>query len=278
MPNYPYLKTTAFDVRNDVLDIIRKTGSGHVGGSLSSTDILVALYFSDLFNFYPTQPDHPQRDRFILSAGHLALALYSVLCRSGFFDEKLLYTYSELKSPLQGHAHRSVPGVEYSSGSLGQGLSLASGMALADKRDRKKRFTITLTSDGEHNQGQIWEAAMFANKYSLNRLINIIDKNGIQIGGTTDQIMPLGDLANKYYEFGWQVYEINGHLFPALLRALQSAKESSEKPVVIIAKTTLGKGISYMEGKYKYHDIKNLTEKGHQRALSELQKNFKPPK
>ncbi len=278
MPNYPYLKTTALDVRNDVLDIIRKTGSGHIGGSFSSTDILVALYFSDLFNFYPTQPDHPQRDRFILSAGHLALALYSVLCRAGFFDEKLLYTYSKLKSPLQGHAHRSVPGVEYSSGSLGQGLSLASGMALADKRDRKKRFTIALTSDGEHNQGQIWEAAMFANKYSLNRLINIIDKNGIQIGGTTDQIMPLGNLANKYYEFGWQVYEINGHHFPALLRALQSAKESSEKPVVIIAKTTLGKGISYMEGKYKYHDIKNLTEKGHKRALSELQKNFKPPK
>jgi transketolase len=273
--NYTYLKNIALDVRKDVLDIIYQTGSGHIGGSLSSTDILVALYFSNLFNFYPLEPDYPKRDRFILSAGHLALGLYSVLCRSGFFDEKLLYTYAQLKSPLQGHAHRLVPGVEYSSGSLGQGLSVAAGMALADQKDRQKRFTLCLTSDGEHNQGQVWEAAMFAAKYDLNHLINLVDQNGIQIGGTTQKIMPLGDLASKYYEFGWQVYEIDGHNFSALLRTLTYAKESAQKPVVIIAKTILAKGISFMEGKYQYHDLKNLSEKKYKKAISCLEKKSK---
>lgn len=252
--------------------MINKAGSGHLAGPLSSTDLLVSLYFSNLFNFYPTDPKNPQRDRFVLSAGHLALALYSVLCRAGFFDEELLSGFSQLKSLLQGHVYHHVPGVEYSSGSLGQGLSVAAGMALADKKDRKKRFTIALTSDGEHNQGQVWEAAMFANKYSLSRLINIVDKNGIQIGGTTSQIMPLDDLASKYHEFGWQVYEINGHHFPTILRTLSYAKESKEKPVVIIANTVAAKGIPYMEANYKYHDIKDFDQEKFKKALSQLNK------
>jgi len=254
-----YLKK---DLRLDLLDIIYQSGSGHIGGSLSSLDILISLYHSDIFDF--------TKDHFVLSAGHLACALYTVLASKNYFPKSKLSTYTSFGSLLQGHIYTGVPGVEYSSGSLGQGLSFATGLALGDP----KHTTVCLTSDGEHQEGQIWEAAMFANKYKLGNLINIIDCNGLQIDGTTDQIMPLKDLAAKYIQFGWTVFTVDGHNISQLTKVLKSniynQRSNNSFPVCIIAKTTLGKGISFMENNFKYHDVKNLDQKSYLQAKDEL--------
>ena len=246
------------DLRLDLLEMIYRSGSGHIGGSLSSLDILISLYHSDVFNF--------KKDHFILSAGHLACGLYTVLASKNYFPKSKLVTYGNFGSILQGHISAGVPGVEYSSGSLGQGLSFAAGLAIA----QPKNNVVCLTSDGEQQEGQIWEAAMFANKYKLKNLINIIDCNGLQIDGTVDQIMPLNNLADKYAQFGWSVKTVNGHNFSEIIKVLKEAKKST-KPVCIIAKTTLGKGISFMENNFKYHDIKNLPESDYLSAKNELQ-------
>ncbi len=245
-------------LRLDLLDMIYQSGSGHIGGSFSSLDILISLYHSDIFNF--------KKDHFILSAGHLACALYTVLASKNYFPKSRLSTYTSFDSYLQGHVSTEVPGVEYSSGSLGQGLSFAAGLALGDP----KHTTICLTTDGEHQEGQIWEAAMFASKYHLDNLINIIDCNGLQIDGTTDQIMPLKNLAAKYIQFGWTVTTVDGHNIKQLQKILKEAKKSGY-PNCIIAKTTLGKGVSFMENNFKYHDVKNLEEKVYLTAKNELQ-------
>lgn len=246
------------ELRLDLLDMIYQSGSGHIGGSLSSLDILISLYHSDIFDF--------TKDHLVLSAGHLACALYTVLASKNYFPKSKLSTYTSFGSLLQGHIYNSVPGVEYSSGSLGQGLSFAAGLALGDT----KHTAICLTSDGEHQEGQIWEAAMFANKYKLGNLINIIDCNGLQIDGTTDQIMPLKDLAAKYIQFGWTVTSVDGHNLSKLIKVLQQSKNNTDYPICIIAKTTLGKGISYMENNFKYHDIKKLDDKLYLQAKDEL--------
>jgi len=255
--NHPldHLKT---ELRRDLLNMIYQSGSGHIGGSLSSLDILISLYHSDIFDF--------TKDHFVLSAGHLACALYTVLASKNYFPKKLLSTYTSFDSILQGHISASVPGVEYSSGSLGQGLSFAAGLALGDP----KTTAVCLTTDGEHQEGQIWEAAMFANKYKLGNLINIIDVNGFQIDGSTDQIMPLKSLAAKYIQFGWTVTTVDGHDISKLIKVLKQSKKS-DYPNCIIAKTTLGKGISFMENNFKYHDVKNLDEKVYLAAKDELQ-------
>jgi transketolase len=244
-------------LRKDLLDMVYKSGGGHIGGSLSSLDLIAAVYFSGLFNL--------KKDHFVLSAGHLCPALYVALAEAGYFSKDLLSTYSSFKSVLQGHVSREVPGVEYSSGSLGQGLSFACGLALGDRNKK----TICLTSDGEHQEGEIWEAVMFAKKYKLGNLINIVDCNHYQIDGTTDDIMPLGNLAAKYIQFGWTVTTVDGHNFNEIIRALKKA-EDGEFPNCIIAKTTLGKGISFMENDYRYHDVKNLSEELYNKALSDL--------
>ncbi len=246
------------DLRLDLLEMIYRSGSGHIGGSLSSLDILISLYHSDVFNF--------KKDHFILSAGHLACGLYTVLASKNYFPKSKLVTYGNFGSILQGHISAGVPGVEYSSGSLGQGLSFAAGLAVA----QPKNNIVCLTSDGEQQEGQIWEAAMFANKYKLKNLINIIDCNGLQIDGTVNQIMPLNNLADKYVQFGWSVKTVNGHDFDEIVKTLKEAKKST-KPVCIIAKTILGKGISFMENNFKYHDIKNLPESDYLSAKNELQ-------
>ncbi len=252
-----YLKK---ELRLDLLDMIYQSGSGHIGGSLSSLDILISLYHSDIFNF--------KKDHFILSAGHLACALYTVLASKKYFSKELLSTYTDFNSILQGHVSKDIPGVEYSSGSLGQGLSFAAGLALGDPQ----HFTVCLTTDGEQQQGQIWEAAMFASKYKLGNLINIIDCNGLQIDGTTDQIMPLKNLAAKYIQFGWTVTTIDGHNLSKLIKVLRQSKNNTDYPVCIIAKTTLGKGISFIENNFKYHDIKQLSEKLYLKAKNQLLK------
>ena len=251
------LSKISHQLRLDLLDMIYKSGSGHIGGSLSSLDILISLYYSDIFDF--------KKDHFILSAGHLACALYTVLASKKYFSANLLSTYSDFDSILQGHISKDIPGVEYSSGSLGQGLSFATGLSIGDP----KHTTICLTSDGEHQEGQIWEAVMFAKKYKLGNLINIVDYNGMQIDGSTQDIMPLNNLAAKYVQFGWTVTTVDGHNFFQLTKALKQAK-NSDYPNCIIAKTVLGKGISFMENNYKYHDVKNLDEKIYLNAKDEF--------
>ena len=256
--NYSYLEVIAKKLRLDILDMVYQSGSGHIGSSLSTLDSLVALYFSNLFDF--------DRDHFILSAGHACPAHYTILAHLNKFPHKLLSTYTDIDSRLQGHESIDVPGVEFSSGALGQGLSFAAGLALGDK----DHFTVCLTTDGEHNEGQIWEAIMFANKYHQGNLINIVDCNSLQIDGTTQDIMPLGELAAKYIRFGWTVTTVNGHDYHQLIRALNKAKDSSIYPTCIISKTTLGKGISFMEGDYHYHHVKNLSSDLYQQAKNEL--------
>lgn len=246
------------DLRLDLLDMVYQSGSGHIGGSLSSLDILISLYHSDIFDF--------TKDHFILSAGHLACALYTVLASKNYFPKKKLATYTTFDSILQGHVSTQVPGVEYSSGSLGQGLSFASGISLGDS----KHTTVCLTSDGEHQEGQVWEAVMFAAKYKLGNLINIIDCNGLQIDGTTDQIMPLKSLAAKYIQFGWTVFTVDGHNINQLIKIFRQSKNNINYPICIIAKTTLSKGISFMENNFKYHDVKNLDKSLYLKAKNEL--------
>ncbi|MDD4785255.1 MAG: transketolase [Candidatus Shapirobacteria bacterium] len=257
----PFIKThplqkIAQELREDLLDMVHKNG-GHIGGSLSSIEIMIAVYFSNLFNL--------KKDHFILSAGHLAPALYTVLSKAKYFPKSLLDSYSTFNSPLQGHISTEVPGVEYSSGSLGQGLSFACGLALGDK----KKKAICLTSDGEHQEGQIWEAVMFANKYKLGNLINIVDFNGYQIDGSVQDIMPLDNLATKYIQFGWTVTTVDGHNLHQLISTLKNAQKSNY-PNCIIAKTIIGKGISFMENNFHYHDIKILPENLYLKAKSEL--------
>ena len=245
-------------LRLDLLDMIYQSGSGHIGGPLSSLDVIISLYNSDFFDF--------RKDHFILSAGHLAPALYTVLASQNYFPKSNLETFAHFGSRLQGHISTLVPGVEYSSGSLGQGLSFAAGLALGDK----KHTTVCLTTDGEHQEGQVWEAAMFAKKYNLSNLINIIDVNGYQIDGPTNQIMPLGNLAAKYISFGWTVYTVNGHDFSSLSKTFQKCLKSGY-PNCILAKTVFGKGISFMKKNYKYHDVKNLSENLYLQAKKELE-------
>ena len=245
-------------LRLDILDATYKAGFAHIGGAFSSLDIILSLYSSKLFNF--------DKDHFVLSAGHLCLAHYAVLAEIGKIKKSFLGTFGEIDSIVQGHESRDVPGVEFSSGSLGQGLSFACGLAVGDK----EHHAVCLTSDGEHNEGQIWEAIMFANKYHLGNLINIVDYNGVQIDGATKDIMPLGELAAKYLRFGWTVTTVNGHDIPALYKAISKAKDSSIYPACIIANTVLGKGVSFMEGDFHYHDVKNLSEDLYLKARAEL--------
>lgn len=247
------------ELRLDLLDMIYQAGNGHIGGSLSSLDLIISAYFSDIFDF--------TKDRFVLSAGHLGIALYTVLCKKGYFAKNLLSTYSSFGSILQGHVSTDVPGVEYSAGALGQGLSFACGLALGDPKNN----VICLTSDGEQQEGQIWEAAMFASKYKLGNLINIIDYNKNQIDGRVENIMPLGNLAAKYIQFGWTVTTINGHNYGQIIKALNNTKNSNY-PNCIIAKTVLGKGVSFMEDDFKYHDIKQLSEDLYLKAKKQLKK------
>lgn len=262
MPSQTDINNLSRNLRLDLLEMVYRSGSGHIGGSLSSLDILASIYHSEVFNF--------KKDHFVLSAGHLACALYTVLASKKYFPKSKLVTYGNFGSILQGHVSAGVPGVEYSAGSLGQGLSFAAGIALAQPNNN----VICLTSDGEQQEGQIWEAVMFANKYKLKNLINIIDCNGLQIDGTIDQIMPLNNLADKYTQFGWSVKTINGHNFNEIIQSLKEAKKSN-KPVCLIAKTTLGKGISFMENNFKYHDIKGLPETDYLSAKNELE-NYHP--
>ncbi len=262
------IKLMANQLRQDIITMLAKAGSGHSGGSLGMADIFAVLYFH-ILNHIPEQPNHPDRDRLVLSNGHIAPVLYATLARAGYFPLVKLKYLRKSGSPLEGHPHfGSLPGIEASSGPLGQGISQAVGMALAGKMDKKNYQIFCITSDGEHNEGQLWEAIMTAHKYKLNNLINIIDRNGIQIDGLTKHIMPLEPLKNKYQSFGWQVLEINGHNIKQIISALKKAR-GAKKPTAVIAHTILGKGVKFMENKYEWHG-KAPDEAEAERALNEL--------
>ena len=262
------LKKIASRVRASALRITSKAGSGHPGGSLSCTDILVALYFSKM-KIDPKDPNMPDRDRFVLCKGHAAPALYSVLAEKGFFDKAQLDNLRQMDGMLEGHPKKGLtPGIDASTGSLGQGLSIAVGMALAARLDKSQRRIYALLGDGESQEGQVWEAAMSAAHYRLSNITAFTDRNKLQIDGNTEKVMSLEPLAQKWRAFGWNVLEIDGHELEEIQSAIDSSK-GSDRPTMIIANTTKGKGVSFMENMCEYHG-KPLCEDELKRALEEI--------
>jgi len=257
-------------LRRHVITMTATAGSGHPGGSLSAADIITALYFKAMHH-NPQNPQWPDRDRFILSKGHAAPILYAALAEGGYFPVEELATLRKLDSRLQGHTDRNLtPGVEMSAGSLGMGLSFGIGVALAARLDSRDYRTYVLLSDGECDEGQTWEAALSAAHFKLDNLTAIVDYNKIQLSGWTRDIMNLEPFNQKWQAFGWHTTEIDGHDFNQILAALQEARNTKNKPTVIIAHTVKGKGVSFMENNVKFHGTAPTTEEA-QRALKELE-------
>ena len=246
------LKSTALQMRRDILSTIAEAGSGHPGGSLSAVELLTSLYYTEL-RHDPSNPDWPDRDKFILSKAHACPVLYVVLAHRGYFPKEELRTFRKIDSRLQGHAHTMTPGVEMSGGSLGQGLSFAVGTAIAGKLDGRSSRVFAMLGDGECDEGQVWEAAMSASHYRLDNLVAIVDRNGIQNDRFTSEVMNLEPLPDKWRSFGWHVIETDGHSFPEVLNALDEARSIKDKPTVIIAATVKGKGVSFMENNPDFH-------------------------
>ncbi len=249
------LEEMANKIRQDIISSLVEAKSGHSAGPLGMADIFTAFYFH-ILNHDPKKPDWPERDRLVLSNGHICPVLYATLANAGYFPMEELMTLRKLDSRLQGHPHRgSLPGLETTSGPLGSGISQAIGMALAARLDKKKQRIYCLTSDGEHQEGNTWEAIMFAGKQKskLNNLTVVMDRNNIQIDGFTEEVMPLEPLRDKYESFGWHVIEVSGHDIEEFVAAVNEAKAIYEKPTVIIAHTIPGKGVSFMENDYTWH-------------------------
>jgi transketolase len=247
------LEHEANAIRANIIETLVEAGSGHSAGPLGMADIFTAFYFH-ILHHDPKKPHWPDRDRLILSNGHICPVQYVTMAHAGYFPVKELFTLRKLNSRLQGHPHRgSLPGIETTSGPLGSGLSQAIGVALAARLDSKKYHTYCLTSDGEHNEGNFWEAVMYAGKLKLNNLTCVIDRNNIQIDGYTEDIMPLEPLKAKYEAFNWHVIDVNGNDIMAFVGAVNEAKAIYEKPTVIIAHTIPGRGVDYMEGRYEWH-------------------------
>jgi transketolase len=247
------LKSLARDMRVDIIRMIEAAGNGHPGGSLSVIDILTVLYWKFL-KHDPKNPDWAERDRFILSKGHACPALYAVMAKRGYFPHELLSTLRKLGSPLQGHPDRMrLPGIEFSTGSLGQGLSVAVGMALAAKMDKKNWKTYVVLGDGEFQEGQNWEAFMSAPKWKLDNLVMILDHNNGQIDGPVDAVMNIEPVADKLRAFNWSVQLVDGHDLAAVEKALANAQNAGGKPHAIVAKTIKGKGVSFMENNIAWH-------------------------
>jgi len=263
------LSEIARQVRIDTLTMLNRAGSGHTGGSLSAIEILIALYFSKM-KHDPQNLKWEERDRFVLSKGHAAPALYAVLARGGYFDLEELKSLRRIGSILQGHPDmNTTPGVEISTGSLGQGLSIANGMAMGLKLDKKNARVYVLMGDGEIEEGQIWEAAMSAAHYKIDNLCALLDYNGLQIDGPVREVMNINPLSDKWRSFGWHVFEVDGHNMEAILDALHKAEKIKGKPSIIICKTIKGKGVSFFENKVEYHGVAP-TDEELERALKEL--------
>lgn len=264
------LKSYATRVRIKIIKMLLEAGSGHPGGSLSVTDILVALYFN-VMNYDPNNPCWEGRDRLVLSKGHSVPALYAILSEIGYIKEEDLMTVRKWGSKLQGHPDRLLTrGIEISTGSLGQGMSISTGMAIGEKLDKRDSRVYVVCSDGEHQSGMTWEAVMSAAKHKLDNLTAFIDNNGMQIDGPTDQIMPVMPLKDKYLAFNWNVVEADGHDFNSLINAANQAKSFKGKPTVVICKTIKGKGVSFMENKVGWHGKAPQAEEA-ARALKELE-------
>lgn len=253
--SYSQIEKKAGSIRRSIIKMLAEAGSGHPGGPLGMADIMAALYFRVL-NIKPEQPDWSERDLFVMSNGHCAPVLYATLAERDFFDKSELMTLRKFGSRLQGHPERKgLPGLETTSGPLGSGLSQAAGMAYALQYldQNSKRHVYCTTGDGELNEGNIWEAAMFAGKYRLGQLIVITDRNNIQISGTTEKVMPLESLRGKWESFGWHVQEIDGHNIESIVEACSMARAITNRPSIIIAHTIPGKGVDFMEYDYQWH-------------------------
>ncbi len=271
--NVDALRKIAKDIRISIIETVYNAKSGHPGGSLSCADILTVLYFNQM-NINPEKPNAEGRDRFVLSKGHCSPALYSVLARKGYFDKEELKTFRKIGSNLQGHPDMNkVPGVDMTTGSLGQGLSSAVGMALASKMDSAGCRVYCLIGDGEIDEGQIWEAAMTASKQKLDNLCVILDNNGLQLETNIDEILDPTSLHDKFSSFGFNVIECDGHNINNLIDAFDSAKQKKGMPSVIIARTIKGKGVSFMENQIEWHG-KAPSEEEYNKALEELNSNM----
>lgn len=264
------LQKKCLQIRYDLINMLFTAQTGHPGSSLSVVEILTTLYFDKMNGINPEDPKAPDRDRFVLGKGHAAPTLYIILAELGFFPKEDLKTLRKLGSHLQGHPNiKKTPGIDYSSAPIGQGLSVGIGMALAAKLDGKDYTTYVVLGDGETQEGMIWEAAMSAAKFKTDNMVVILDKNGVQLDGTTDEVMPLGDVQAKWQSFGWNTISIDGHDIEAISDAVDETKSTIGKPTIIIANTVKGKGISYMEGKSLWHG-KPIDEEHYKLALSEL--------
>lgn len=265
------LEKIACQVRKGIIEEVYAAQSGHPGGSLSCADILTVLYFNQM-NINPEKPEDMGRDRFVLSKGHCAPALYSVLAEKGYFSKEELKTFRALGSKLQGHPDmKKLPGVDMTTGSLGQGLSAAVGMAIASKMDSAGCRVYCLVGDGEIEEGQIWEAAMSASKAQLDNLCVIVDNNHLQIDGNVEEVAGLNNIEGKFSSFGFNVLHVDGHNISNLIDAFTTAKQTKGKPTVIIASTVKGKGVSFMENKAEWHG-KAPSEEEYNQAMSDLDK------
>ena len=263
------LSECAKKIRRGIIEEVYSNQSGHPGGSLSIADILAVLYFKEM-NINPNEPQWEERDRLVLSKGHCAPALYAALANRGFFDVEELKTFRNINGRLQGHPDKKhIPGVDMSTGSLGQGLSSANGMAIAGKMDNKRYRVYCILGDGELEEGQVWEAAMTANKNKLDNLCVIVDNNNLQIDGTIDEVMSPYPIYEKFRSFGFEVIKIDGHNIEEIIKGFEVARNIKQKPVCIIAKTIKGKGVSFMENQVGWHG-KAPNEEQYLQALEEL--------
>jgi len=271
IPDIAKLEKLALELRRLALKIIFQAGSGHPGGSFSATDLMTALFFGGILNYDSNNPKDPKRDRFLLSKGHASAIYYSVLAKAGYISEPDLDSYRKINSGrfLSGHAHPKTPGVEIASGSLGQGLSVAHGIALGTKLNGYGSKVYVILGDGELQEGQIWEAAMSADKFKSNNLIAIVDYNKVAQDNITKDLKDLEPLEDKWNAFNWDVHRIDGHNMEAIMKVLQLPLHP-EKPRVIIADTIKGKGVSFMEGKTAWHGVAPSAE-DYEKALKELQ-------
>ena len=263
------LQKTANEIRKDIIRMLLEAGSGHSAGPLGMADVFTALYF-EILNIDPKKPNWPERDRLILSNGHIAPVLYATMAHRGFFPISKLKTLRKLGSGLQGHPERTkLSGIETTSGPLGSGLAQAAGYAYAARMDGGRFRVFCVTSDAEHQEGNHWEAVAFAGKYNLSNLTAIVDRNNIQISGHTEDIMPLEPLQDKYKAFNWHVIEIDGHNMEEIIDAVEQARAVYENPTVIIARTIPGKGVSFMENLSEWHGKPPNSEEA-KKALHEL--------
>jgi transketolase len=272
--NFPHL---AAQVRIDALKMIYAAQSGHPGSSFSSVDILVSLFFGGFLKFDPKNPQWEERDYFIMSKGHGAPALYAIMGELGYFSKDEFFSLRQVDSLLQGHPEAFIPGVEIASGPLGQGMSVANGIALSLQIDNKPNKVFSLHGDGELQEGNIWEAVMTAAKYKLGNYVAIVDRNHLQIDGPTDEVCPVGDVAAKFRAFDWEVMEMNGHDFDDIEKTITKAIEVKRKPVCIVAETVKGKGVSFMENQVGWHGTAPNDEQ-FEKAMEELTAEFEKTK